>query len=466
MTEEIEDKLISIVIHGGFFENNSSDVLNILINYREIFKKSEIIFSISSSDFIDFSKSTESEVIAYKKNMENACRIVNEYADKIAYSYIAQPLPPVFRDGPNSHPNHLIESAKNGLALATRQFVLRVRNDLLFKNRDFIEKYIELKEKYYKEGKYTIFSSPIMISSLYTLNPYAEARLPFHFSDWFHFGKLSDIRPIWDIPLITLDFITYYTTNHYRPGSLEKERNFFSRLAIEQYIYFTFFSYHFKEIKLDYHNDDRSTYESLQILLDNFIVVDVYNLNVFYPKYGNGFNPYTNNNTKIMQESWEYLVSHREINPSKLLHVARKNTRDYTPVIFPFRIEVDHLYTKTGFSFGKSLFVSPDAPPGVACFGPHMLLNKGHYTARVAVSSLYPVNNNCKIKVAATGHEGSIVLGFKNFHFNKVNGYTDQYTYLEISFNNPYDRLEKFEIVVSTEDQIDLAIDYIDILKS
>lgn len=102
MTEEIEDKLISIVLHGGFFENNSSDVLNILINYREIFKKSEIIFSISSSDFIDFSKSTEFEVIAYKKNMENACRIVNEYADKIAYSYIAQPLPPVFRDGPNS----------------------------------------------------------------------------------------------------------------------------------------------------------------------------------------------------------------------------------------------------------------------------------------------------------------------------------------------------------------------------
>lgn len=465
MTEEIEDKLISIVIHGGFFENNSSDVLNILINYREIFKKSEIIFSISSSDFIDFSKSTESEVIAYKKNMENACRIVNEYADKIAYSYIAQPLPPVFRDGPNSHPNHLIESAKNGLALATRQFVLRVRNDLLFKNRDFIEKYIELKEKYYKEGKYTIFSSPIMISSLYTLNPYAEARLPFHFSDWFHFGKLSDIRPIWDIPLITLDFMTYYTTNYYRPGSLEKERNFFSRLAIEQYIYFTFFSYHFKDIKLDHHNDDRSIYESIQILLDNFIVTDICKLNIFYPKYRNGFNSYTDNNTRIMQESWEYLSSHRNIRPSNFLYFDQENLRHYRPKIFPLKIEVDQLFTKTGFHFGKSIVVPPEMPSGVACFGPYITLDQGIYKATVAISSLYPMNHNCKIKVSATGNEGNIVLNSEDFYFNKINKYNDQYTYLKICFRNPHKKLEKFEIVVSHEGNIDLAIDYIEISK-
>lgn len=178
--------------------------------------------------------------------MTSFCHAVNKFADKIAYSCMAQPLPPVFRDGPKSHPNHVIESAKNGLALASREFVLRTRNDLLFKDRSFVDEYVRLSEKYFKIGKYTAFSAPVMISSLYTLNPYAEARLPFHYGDWFNFGKLSDVKAIWDVPFITLDFMTYYSTHYYKPDSLEKERNFFSRLAVEQYIYFTFFHHALK----------------------------------------------------------------------------------------------------------------------------------------------------------------------------------------------------------------------------
>ncbi|AFN56009.1 hypothetical protein FBY51_1283 [Zymomonas mobilis] len=79
--------------------------------------------------------------------MTNFCRAISECVDKIAYSYMAQPLPPIFRDGPNSHPNHLIEAVQNGLALATREFVLRVRNDLLFKNKSFIKEYLNLEKK-------------------------------------------------------------------------------------------------------------------------------------------------------------------------------------------------------------------------------------------------------------------------------------------------------------------------------
>jgi len=238
---QIENESISIVIHGGCFEKNASELENILINYRKEFKESEIIFSISSSDFIDFNSSNERFISSYKKNMTSFCYVVNKFADKIAYTYMAQSLPPVYRDGANAHPNHMIESARNGLALASREFVLRTRNDLLFKDRSFIDKYIDLSNNYYKKGKYTVFSAPVMIASIYTLNPFTVVRLPFHYSDWFNFGKLADIRPIWDVPFITLDFATYYYNHYYKVGSSEKERNFFFRTAVEQYIYFNFF---------------------------------------------------------------------------------------------------------------------------------------------------------------------------------------------------------------------------------
>lgn len=458
---KIDNKSISIVIHGGCFEKNAADVANILINYRKTFEESEIIFSISSSDFIDFDLSNEKSVFSFKKNMVSFCHIVNKYADKIAYSYMAQPLPPVFRGAPNCHANHMIESARNGLALASREFVLRTRNDLLFKDRSIVEEYIKLSENYYRKGKYTVFSSPVMISSLYTLNPFAGGRLPFHYSDWFNFGKLVDIRPIWDVPLVTLDFMTYYSTNYYMPGSKEKERNFNSRTAIEQYVYFSFFSKKFNKFRLDYHNDDHSIMESIQVLLDNFVISDIYYLNVYYPKYLNGFNSYGDNNTRIMQRAWEYLSTHRNVNPAEFLHVPRDKIRQYAPVIFPLKIGTEQLHTKTGFHFGKSIVIPYDAPPGVACFGPYITLGQGSYAARVSLSALYPEDEQCAIKISATGEEGKITLGSREYNFDKVENYSHELVYLDFEFENTHENLIEFEIVIETFSKVDLSIDYI-----
>ncbi|WP_182355954.1 WavE lipopolysaccharide synthesis family protein [Komagataeibacter europaeus] len=462
---KIDNKSISIVIHGGCFEKNSAEVANILINYRNIFKESEIIFSISSSDFIDFEYSNEKSIYSHKKNMVSFCHIVNKHADKIAYSYMAQPLPPVVRDAPNCHANHMIESARNGLALASKEFVLRTRNDLLFKNRSFIEKYIKLSEEYYRTGEYTAFSSPVMISSLFTLNPFCGIRLPFHYSDWFNFGRLVDIRPIWDAPLVTLDFMTYYNSNYYVPGSREKERNFNSRLAIEQYVYFTFFSKKFKNLRLDYHNDDHSIVESLQVLLDNFIISDIYHLDVYYPKYSNGFNPYRDNNKRIMQRAWEYLSTHRNIKPDEFLYFSSDTAHIYTPVIFPLKIGAEQLYTKTGFHFGKSIVIPYEAAPGVACFGPHIALKQGSYTACVSISTLYPKEDNCKVKISATGEAGKITLGSTEYIFYKNKKNNKELIYLNLDFDNNSEIINEFEIVVETFSHVDMAIDYVRISK-
>lgn len=463
---DFDDIDISIVIHGGCFMSSYADLANVLLSYRKIFSKAEIIFSISSSDFIDFDNSNEERVLSHRKEMANFCYLVNKCADKIAYARMGHPLPPVFVGGNLCNVNNFIESAHNGLALATRKFVLRTRNDLLFKDRTFIESYKYLYKNYYREGKRTVFDLPVMISSLYTLNPFAGGRLPFHYGDWFHFGLLSDVRSIWDIPLITLDFMTYYKSHYCMPGTKEKERNFLSKIAVEQYIHFEFFRKKFKDIVLEFHNDDHSIDESIEILLDNFIVADLYKMNVYYPKYIDGFNSYSDNNTRIMQEAWTYLSSNPEIKPSDFLYVPNERLQRYTPKIFPLTVGTEHLLTHIGIKLGKSIAVPFDAPPGIACFGPYITLDKGKYHVRVVLSALYARRKVASLNMSVTYDKGDKYITHREYKFPRGNGiYNHSREYLELEFEVKEEKIDDFEVIIETFNQMDMAIDYIVINK-
>lgn len=271
-------KNLSIVLQGGVFEKNSTEVTNIASEYRKLFPESEILLSISSSDFLNFPGSSENELIPYKQNLSNqkfinVCNILNSLVDKFIFCDNALPLPPVNVKHPNCNANYQIEAAKRGLAEATREFVLRVRNDFLFQDDSFINQYIEMSGNV--RGRFSVFQERIMICSLFTINPYAVERLPFHYSDWFHFGKLADVRLLWDVPHISLNYMTYYMNNPYLPGSTELERHFLAKTGVEQYISFGFFSKHFPELKLACHNDIRSRRESIDILLDNFCILEI-----------------------------------------------------------------------------------------------------------------------------------------------------------------------------------------------
>lgn len=167
-----------------------------------------------------------------------------------------------------------------------------------------------------------------------------------------------------------------------------------------------------------------------------------------------------------MQRSWEYLASHRDMDPIELLHIPQGEMRQYEPRIFPLRIEADQLFSKNGSHFGKSIVVSPDAIPEVFCFGPYIKLEKGYYTVSAAISTLYPVENNCGITIVITGEEGKIRLNSKKYTFDKMNGYMKDYIYLNIDFENPYKWLNKFEVVIRNDARADIALDYIIISKN
>lgn len=459
---EISDNDISIVVHGGCFSHNIGNISNILLSYKREFSDAEIIFSISSSDFIDFDKSDEEKVFSYKEEMSGFCYLVNQCADKISYARMGHPLPPVYVGGNLCNVNNFIESVYNGLALATRKFVLRVRNDLLFKDRTFIDLYKKLYNNYYRKGDRTVFNMPVMISSLYTLNPFAGGRLPFHYGDWFHFGLLTDIRPMWNLPLVTLDFMTHYKSHYCMPGTKEKERNFLSKIAVEQYIHFKFFQKKFNDIVLEYHNDDSSVDESIDILLDNFIVADIYNMNVYYPKYNDGFNSYQDNNMRIMQEAWMYLSVHPDVKPSDFLYTPNDRLKVYCPKMFPLKIGAEHLLTRTGIKKGKSITVSFDTPPGIVCFGPHISLLKGRYYIRATLSALYAKRKIASLNISATYDEGDKYLSHREYRIPRAHEtYNYNKEYLELEFEVKEDIIDNFEIIIETFNQMDMSIDFI-----
>jgi hypothetical protein len=103
---------------------------------------------------------------------------------------------PIKFDPKVNNANLQIVAAKAGLARATRSYALRVRSDFLFLDRSLLSFYA--RNASLPRGLDAVFRQRIMISPYFTLNPFTMERLPFHFSDWFHFGLRDDVQKVLD----------------------------------------------------------------------------------------------------------------------------------------------------------------------------------------------------------------------------------------------------------------------------
>lgn len=458
---------ISIVLQGGIFEKNSTDVTNITTEYRKLFPDSEILLSISSSDFLDFPNSTENKLVPYKQNLKNqkfinVCNILNSLVDRFVYCDNALPLPPININHPDCNANYQIEAAKRGLKEATREFVLRVRNDFLFKDDSFIDQYLEMNGN--ARGRFSAFQERIMICSLFTINPYAVERLSFHYSDWFHFGKLADVRLLWDIPQLSLNYMTYYLNNPYLPGSTEIERHFLAKTGVEQYIAFGFFSKKFPDIQLSCHNDITSRRESIEILVDNFCILDHRKSPVYFAKYMKDFLYRPNEKICISHKNWEILAKNRNIDPEQVLSYPKEAIYKHDISSFPFVLNASDMKTKIGKSLGRDIVVPKTDTGGVVVFGPHFNLKRGTYRAFIYISSL--VCKDTEMKIRATLNHGGEVLGerdlvFKDYHNDFLT--KEGFLKIELHFSCLHDVGQDFEIVVEVNRVEDMSVSRIEI---
>lgn len=451
---------LSILLHGGVFQNRAEELSSYILQYRRNFPNAEIVLSISSSDFLDKKRSSFRRLSALTEEGERFCKIVNACVDKIVFCSDAFVLPPVKEGNANCNVNFLIESVKKGLDVINRKYVLRVRNDILFIDKRFVEEYERLVS--IKRGCYSCFSSRVMISSLFTLNPYGAERFPFHFSDWFHFGLLEDVRRLWDVEFVDIKFATYFYFNKPLLGSFAEERKFNFRLAVEQYIIFSFFKKIFPQLSLDVCNDLTSRNESVRILLDNFIVADMGNINMYFPKYARDKYILKNNNVCIMQDTWEYLAKHREENIESYLYVPYGKHETFRLRKMPFKFNMNHFFSDVGFHCGDSIVAPMSSPNGPVTMGPFITLPKGKYTARIVVSTFlgeeFP-----RVKFSAVASGWNIVLVSRVFVLGDQYEVKNKPYVFTISFENRYEDLENFEIIVEKMSRFEMVIDSIEI---
>lgn len=113
-----------------------------------------------------------------------------------------------------------------------------------------------------------------MICNLFTVSPFDEERLPYHFSNWFNFGLLEDIRNIWNVPLMPLGDALYYETTPHAEESRERELLFRARIGVEQHVYTSFLKRNNHPLVLTHHNDLRSRIDSLMVLENDFLICD------------------------------------------------------------------------------------------------------------------------------------------------------------------------------------------------
>jgi hypothetical protein len=214
-----------------------------------------------------------------------AARTLSEVCDNLVFSTDALPLPPLKFDEKINNVNLQIAAAKAGLRHVERQFVLRIRNDAVFYDAGFIDFYLENNRQ--KRGGKTYLQDRVLICDTYTLNPYSFERLPYHFSDWFHFGSTADVREIWQCPPMNYADSIYYEFQSHKKDSFFGERLFRSRLAAEQHIISHWAHGKDPENSLLYHNDLQSRDLSLQVLRDNFIISDRLKCKLRMRKYAN-----------------------------------------------------------------------------------------------------------------------------------------------------------------------------------
>ena len=192
---------LSIVMKGPWLNGNIQETALICRHWRQLFPKAEIIISVSSSDFIDFSKNTGENVLpdityaAFKIDTirKEALKTLFDSADIVIKAPDALPLPPIKNDTQSlNNVNLQIKSTKSGLKHASRKYILCIRSDLCFTSKNFISVY--KKHAYDARRNYTSFKQRILISEIFTINPLTLYRMPFHYSDWFHFGLTEDIK--------------------------------------------------------------------------------------------------------------------------------------------------------------------------------------------------------------------------------------------------------------------------------
>lgn len=265
----IKDQDISIVVQGPVLRESSWGFTTpitemVCQRLRNLFPQSEIILSTWEG--------TDPRQITY---------------DKIIFS--KDPGATWFNIGNEAlvnNCNRLIVSTHQGIKIASRPHVFKIRSDLFVCSKNFLNyfnafPYFDSDYKYVKNRiiAFSLFSIKGHKTSLFTM------KRPYHISDWAYFGHTQDLADLYDIPLAQEpEFSQWF---------LKRCKNFFDiephriwKMPPEQYVTTCFLQKH-TNIILEHTNDLSHDNEkkSERLLANNFLILDQTQFSLISLKY-------------------------------------------------------------------------------------------------------------------------------------------------------------------------------------
>lgn len=248
-----------------------------------------------------------------------------------------------------------IVSSKNGLKAVKTKYAMKIRTDMIIKNRDFL-KYFDKFTDF--DDKYRLVEKRIVCFAAYNAyTPEGKRAWDFCMHDYAYFGLTKDLLLLWDIPTMN-EKEKYYWKNKKYP-KLEDDVADFMKFFLnwhlnyqyhaEQYIHLKMFS-KLKNIHINFDNmfDVRSENVELfkHLFVNNFVPLypdrlgislprnsflydnPTYssNLDYTYPEFLALYNKYANGDAEIPdsdpeREKWKRVAKHRtKTRLYKLLH--------------------------------------------------------------------------------------------------------------------------------------------------
>lgn len=174
----------------------------------------------------------------------------------------------------NENTSRQIVSSTNGLHSSSTLYSIKMRSDCILTGRGLLQSYIKALSESSNDNI-------LLLSSINTINPFGGVGFVHHYSDWFMFGKTSQMRNFWDLASQDVGFISGEISNN---ESLIYPKRFpFAEYTAEQRIFHHYIESKFNE-KYTY-CDRRHSFANLMMLVNEFAVASPEALNIYIPKY-------------------------------------------------------------------------------------------------------------------------------------------------------------------------------------
>ena len=380
---------LAIVIQGGLFESNIAETASHAAHWRNLFPQAKIVLALSTTDLLAETSAGSGQFRLAQRHRDNgpfraALRQIQAACEAIRVSPGAVSFPPLKFDGRGlNNVNLQIAAARAGLEAVSARYVLRVRSDLVFIDRRFLAQYAE--GLGLPRGTGAVLRQRVLASWLFTLNPYGAERMPLHVSDWFHLGLTEDVRRLWDVPPMSLADASHHKVHGYPPFANALERMLVPRIAVEQHLLYHAFKPAVPDLALASFLDWTSRDQSVDLLVDNFVLCDVGAAGCIFDKYSAEFTNPARLGHCVTRDDWRRMAplagaERRAVlieQAEARIHPERRS--------FPRTWSARALSTKQGLRSAGDIVATPRG--GVLIHGPYDRIPSGRYRATLHASA-------------------------------------------------------------------------------